>query len=188
VPPADAVPDLSLPLSTPVLLADGSGAGIRELAASDRPGVEQLFVTASADDLYTRFFTVGSAMVKRHVEHLFCNGPGTTSYVVERDHQVLGIADVERLDQACAEIAFFVAGHAHGRGVTTFVADVLPANRSMLEVFRDAGFEYELVNERGDVLVKLSTRRTPAVDAATAARHAAALARRARTPRLGAMA
>lgn len=183
--------------ATRVLLADGSDASIRELEASDRAGVERLFMTADKDDLYTRFFTLGTTMITRHIEHLFGDGPGTTSYVVERDDRLLGIADVELLDPGSAEVAFFVAGDAHGlgiatllleraadeawaRGVTTFVADVLPANHAMLQVFRDAGFEYELVNERGDVLVKMSTHRTPDALAATAARRAVALARRSR--------
>ncbi|MCD9198218.1 GNAT family N-acetyltransferase [Aeromicrobium wangtongii] len=180
---------------TPVLLADGSDASIRELEASDRPAVEELFTTADPDHLYTRFFTVGTTMVRRHIDHLFADGASTTSYILERDRTLLGIADVEHLDHGCAEVAFFVAGDAHGlgiatllleraaddawrRGITTFVADVLPANRSMLEVFRDAGFEYEFVNERGDVLVKMSTQRTPAALAASAARRAVALSRR----------
>ncbi|MCW2787924.1 MAG: hypothetical protein JWQ91_511 [Aeromicrobium sp.] len=181
------------PSATRVVLADGSEAMVRHVAAADRPAVERLFATARPTDLYTRFFSVGTAVVDLHVEHLFSSGATATSYVVERAGSLLGIADVEPVGEHSAEVAFLVADGAHGlgiatllleraaqdawdRGITTFVADVLAVNHPMIEVFRDAGFEVGLHIERDGVSVRMSTCRTPEVQAATAARHASAVA------------
>ncbi|AXT86958.1 hypothetical protein C6I20_15280 [Aeromicrobium sp. A1-2] len=180
-------------MTDPVVLADGTVAIVRELRPSDRPAVEDLFAGVAVEDLYTRFFTLGRTVVEHHVRHLFTAGTGTITYVVERDGRLLGIADVEPEGDDRAEVAFLVADGAHGlgvatllleraaedawaRGVTTFVADVLAVNHAMLEVFRYAGFEAELVGQHDDVSVHMSTCRTPEARAATAARHESAIA------------
>ncbi|MCW2771498.1 MAG: hypothetical protein JWR27_2931 [Aeromicrobium sp.] len=185
----------SAPSATPVMLADGSLAVVRGVTSSDRPAVERLFATARPADLYTRFFSVGTAVVDLHVEHLFAAEATAMSYVVERAGSLLGIADVEPVSERTAEVAFLVADGAHGlgiatllleraaqdawdRGVTTFVADVLAVNHPMIEVFRDAGFAVGLQVERDGVSVRMSTCRTPEAQAATAARHASAVAHR----------
>lgn len=187
--------DSGPPIATPVVLADGTEATVRVLGASDRASVEKLFATASAADLYTRFFAVGSHVVARHIEHVFSLDIGTVTYVVEHDRELLGIADVEPVGPQCAEVAFLVADGAHGlgiatllleraaddawkQGITMFVADVLATNHPMIVVFQDAGLELDLVSHREGVSVRMSTCRTPEAIAATAARHAAALARR----------
>ena len=174
-----------------VMLADGTYALIRRLHESDRLLVEALFAGTRPENLYTRFFTMGSAVVERHVEHLFSADTAAVTYVVERGGALLGIADVEPTDVHSAEIAFLIADDAHGlgiatlllehaaeeayeRGVSTFVADVLAVNHPMIEVFRDAGFDTELVAHHEGLSVRMSTRRTPDSLAATAARHASA--------------
>lgn len=174
------------------MLSDGTDASIRRLRASDRPRVEALFAATSPENLYTRFFTIGRGVAERHVEHLFSTDSGAVTHVLERDGTLLGIADVELEAADTAEIAFLVADDAHGlgigtllleraaydarkRGVQTFVADVLAVNHPMIEVFRDAGFDVELVNHHDDISVRMSTLRTPAAVAAAAGRHAAAV-------------
>lgn len=182
----------SLAPTPTVVLVDGTEASIRRLDPTDRPQVEALFAAVSPENLYTRFFTFGTAVVERHIEHLFAVSTGTVTYVVERDGTLLGMADVEPAGSHGAEIAFLVADDAHGlgigtllleraaddafeRGVSSFVADVLAVNHSMIEVFRDAGFDVELVNHHDDVSVRMNTCRTPAAAAATAARHTTAM-------------
>jgi GNAT superfamily N-acetyltransferase len=171
-----------------VLLADGSEAVIRPLAAQDRALVEDLFAAVAPAHLYTRFFGVGRQVVTRHIDHLFDPEAATSSYLLERDGVLLGICDIELLDPHSAEIAFLVADGAHGlgiatlllehaatqawaKGITTFVADVLATNHPMLEVFHDAGFDVRVHAEHADVAVNMSTRRTSAALAATADRH-----------------
>ncbi|MEO6605387.1 MAG: GNAT family N-acetyltransferase [Aeromicrobium sp.] len=184
----------SAPNGSVVVLADGTYASIRKLLATDRPQVEALFAATSPANLYTRFFTFGTSVVERHVEHLFSTDSGMVTYVIERAGLLLGIADVEQEDSHTAEIAFLVADDAHGlgigtlllelaaddaheRGISTFVADVLAVNHPMIEVFRDAGFDVELINHHDDISVRMGTLRTSAATAATAARHTSALNR-----------
>jgi RimJ/RimL family protein N-acetyltransferase len=69
--------------------------------------------------------------------------------------EIIGIARYDRLDGGTAEVAFHISDAHQGRGVgsvllehlaaiaqerkvTKFVADVLPQNHKMIQVFREA--------------------------------------------------
>ncbi|VXC12511.1 GNAT family N-acetyltransferase [Aeromicrobium sp. 9AM] len=177
-----------------VVLADGSLAEIRSLRSADRPAVTALFDSCSEENLYTRFFSVGHGAVARHVDHLFDRNPDTRTYVMVKAGRLIGIADVERVDESTSEIAFLVADDSHGLGVATllleraatdaraagvewFVADVLAVNHPMLEVFTDAGFRIERHADHGDVALRMNTELGAPARAAIAARHTAAVAR-----------
>ncbi|MDR7085223.1 GNAT superfamily N-acetyltransferase [Aeromicrobium panaciterrae] len=174
-----------------VLLLDGSRALVRRLRDSDRPAVTQLFASVCDQSAYTRFFTLGRAVVSRHVDHLFDRSAAVTTYVLVRDRAILGIADVEVCDPTTSEIAFLVADEAHGLGaatllleraardaqhcgVETFVADVLAINHPMIDVFRDAGYRVELHSDHDEISVRMSTQDTEATRSASLARHALA--------------
>lgn len=176
------------------LLLDGSTVVVRRLAQDDEPALRALFESTSVHNLYTRFFTVGRGMVDRHLSHLFSGSPDVTTLVVDRDGKILGVADVERCVAATSEIAFLVADDEHGQGIATllleraardarrtgtswFVADVLPINHAMIQVFNDAGYEVTMHVLGDDVSVRMSTEVTPQVVAATARRNALALSR-----------
>jgi GNAT superfamily N-acetyltransferase len=158
--------------------------------------VTELFESCSEQNLYTRFFTIGQGVVSQHIGHLFDTATDTHTYLMLKAGRVIGIADVERCDASTSEIAFMVADDAHGLGIATlllehaaedaraegvawFVADVLAVNHPMLEVFDDAGFRIERHADHGDVDLRMSTDLDPTARAATAARHAGALAHRA---------
>ncbi len=175
------------PASEPVVLADGTPAIVRLLDGHDRPGLQALFDSVSADHLYTRFFTLGRGMVSRHLDHLFAGGPDVATYVVHARGRIVGVCDVEHLSASTAEVAFLVADDMHGRGVATllleratrdahragiewFTADVLAMNHEMIEVFTDVGFTVELLPEGSDVGVRMSTEPTPGWDTARRAR------------------
>lgn len=160
-----------------VLLADGSPAIVRILVPADRSSVQALFDGMREENLYTRFFTLGRAVVSTHLDHLFGGDPDVTAYVVEAGGRVIGVSDVERLSTTTAEIAFVVADDMHGRGVATvllehaareahasgvdwFTADVLAVNHEMLRVFTDVGLDVELQPEGSDVGVRMSTEPT----------------------------
>lgn len=176
-----------------VVLADGSPGEVRPLRPSDRPAVTALFDSCSDENLYTRFFTVGSGVVEHHIDHIFNPTTDAHTYVLVRDGRVIGIADVEPCGESTEEIAFLVADDAHGLGIATllleraaadarasgvawFVADVLAVNHPMLEVFADAGFTIERRADDGDVALRMSTALTPEARSAMKARHAHALA------------
>src|SRR5207244_11709891 len=85
------------------------------------------------------------------------------------DDRVVALASWARLrNPAVAEVAFVVADELHGRGLGTrlleqlaaragavgiesFLAEVLPQNRAMLEVFEHVGFEVVRELGRGTV-------------------------------------
>lgn len=179
-----------------VLLADGSWGHVRRLAPGDRDGVDALVGSCSEASLYTRFFTLGRATVGRYVDHVFDEESPGIAYVLQRDGRIIGLANVEPVDEETGEIAFLVADDAHGCGVATllleraaedarsagirwFVADVLASNHLMLQVFADAGFRIERRRLAGEVSVRMSTDDTSVARAARVARQEAALARRA---------
>jgi GNAT superfamily N-acetyltransferase len=183
----------ALPLTSPVVLADGSPAEIRILEPEDRSTVTALFDSCSEQNLYTRFFTVGHGVVSHHIDHLFDRAADARTYVLLKARRVVGIADVERCDESTSEIAFLVADDSHGLGIATllleraaedaraagiawFVADVLAINHPMLEVFIDAGFRIERHADHGDVALRMSTKLDAAARSAMAARHEGALA------------
>ena len=80
--------------------------------------------------------------------------------------RIVAHAGFEPIDEGAAEIAFEVADGLRGRGlatllmaqlaarareqgIATFVAEVLPDNRRMLEVFRESGFPMRIVTRPG---------------------------------------
>jgi copper chaperone len=86
---------------------------------------------------------------------------------------LVGHALYVRLDETRAEVAVEVADHLHGcglatilidrlaaaaegRGISSFVAEVLPENRAMLDVFRD-GFDAQVSFSQGTDAVEFPT-------------------------------
>lgn len=174
-----------------VVLADGRDAVVRPLAATDRQSLEELFGQTSAENLYTRFFSIGAGTVQKYLDHLFSGDPSAVIHLLTCGDRLLGIADVELLGHGTAEIAFLVADDSHGCGVATllleraaadargagitwFVADILTINHSMLQVFADAGFPVTTHSEGISIHLRMSTAMSPAVMRATARRRAAA--------------
>jgi len=145
--------------ATNVVLRNGSTALIRPVRPEEADAVFEFLQGMSVDSRQLRFFTAGpdlrgaarwaTGVGKRHGVGLVA----TTGY----PPSIVGHADYERLEDDRAEVALEVAdamrGHglgtalllhlaeaARAEGVTRFVADVLPENWRMLEVFRGSGF------------------------------------------------
>ena len=91
--------------------------------------------------------------------------------------RIIGNGSYDRIDADSAEVAFVVADDFQGRGVatllleelarradesgiTTFVAEVLPENVRMLEVFRASGFPVRVHAEPGSIVVEFPTELT----------------------------
>ena len=81
----------------------------------------------------------------------------------------MGIARYDRTEGTSAEVAFNISDAHQGRGlgsvllehltvaarergITRFVADVLPQNRKMMTVFTEAGYEVALATDGEDCL------------------------------------
>ena len=73
-------------------------------------------------------------------------GDAEVAFLVEDAHQGRGVASV---------LLEHIAAAARERGLRRFVADVLPDNRRMTKVFRDAGYEAEQRFEDGVIRLTL---------------------------------
>ncbi len=161
--------------ATDVVLRDASIALIRPVRPDEADAVFGFLQGMSVDSRQLRFFTAGpdlrgaarwaTGVGKRHGVGLVATTGDPPS--------IVGHADYERLEDGRAEVALEVAdvlrGHglgtalllhlaeaARAEGVRRFVADVLPENWRMLEVFRASGFPVRLRRGREALQVEVS--------------------------------
>ncbi len=157
-----------------VILRDGRTLRLRPPRGADADALVAFFERLSPQSLYLRFH--GARRPTRQLAEPFLDPDwGELGALVgELEGQVVALASWARLrDPAAAEVAFAVADELQGRGVGTrlleqlaeraaaggierFVAEVLPTNRAMLEVFTDAGFQIARRFESGEVEVEFS--------------------------------
>ncbi|RKS68705.1 acyl-CoA synthetase (NDP forming) [Actinomadura pelletieri DSM 43383] len=152
-----------------VVLSDGGTAHLRPIRPADAELLRDFHARLSPETIYYRFFSPRPRLSDRDVEHF------TT---VDHDRRVALIATIatemvavvryDRLNDRpeTAEVAFLVedahqgrglgpvllehiAAAARERGVRRFVASVLPDNRRMTRVFREAGYRAEQRFEEG---------------------------------------
>jgi acetyl coenzyme A synthetase (ADP forming)-like protein len=143
-----------------VVLVDGGTVHVRPIGEADGPALVAFHDLLSADTAHTRFFpcepALGEAEVERvtHVDH-----DARVVLVAELGDRLVGVARYDRTpNDREADVAFVVADEHQGRGIgtallehlaaaarergiTRFVAETLPGNRRMLEVFQAAGFD-----------------------------------------------
>ena len=178
-----------------VLLADGTIASIRPMAADDREGLLDLHDRVGDDNLRLRFFAASRAAAHRYVDHLLSQSGDTAATLVATvAGTIVAVATAERLAPQEAEVAFLVADSQHGRGlgslllehlaatcrdlgVRRFVAEVLPDNAAMIRVFADAGFAITRRFDSGVVCVEMSTAASAAAVAAADLRESVSEAR-----------
>jgi GNAT superfamily N-acetyltransferase len=140
-----------------VRLRDGSSVTVRAARAQDEPALLVFLSRLCLEARRMRFFT-GAADIE-YAAHLVAATGGDRYGLIAHDEEgvTVGHATYAKLDDRRAEVAIEVADHLHGRGlgtllierlaavaeaegITCFVAEVLPENRAMLDVFRD-GFD-----------------------------------------------
>ena len=140
-----------------VRLRDGSRVTLRRVRAGDEGALHNFLTGLGAASRRLRFFT-GAADVDGAARMAANSNGGRVGLVA---HDALGTlvahALYVQLDDSRAEVALAVADHLHARGlgtilverladlaerqgITHFVAEVLPENQGMLDVFRD-GFD-----------------------------------------------
>ncbi len=138
-------------------LRDGSPVVVREVADGDLRALSSFLAGLSLEARRLRFFT-GGIDTARIAPAIAATGPGRLGLIAsDADGTILGHALSIELGDGRAEVAVEVADAMHGlglgtilverlaqldeqRGVHTLVAQVLPDNREMLDVFRD-GFD-----------------------------------------------
>ncbi len=118
-----------------------------------------MYLKMSPDNLYLRFFSMGSAVAEREAWRI-CREPvpDRAALLAVLDGEVAGCGSYELLSagSVCAEVAMAVADDMHnrgvgtlllehlislarGRGVRSFTAETLSENALMLQVFADSG-------------------------------------------------
>lgn len=177
-----------------VVLKNGSTLHLRPVRPEDAPALIEFFRGLSAESLYLRFLGV-SPFDRARAESLARTDYETRFGLVGETRQgivALGHFHRDPKNPDRAEVAFAVADALQGQGIgtslldrlarvareigiETFVADVLPYNRKMIEVFVDSGFGVRQRPEDGVVGFEISLAATPqsAERAAERARHAA---------------
>jgi GNAT superfamily N-acetyltransferase len=140
-----------------VLLRDGSWATVRPTTEQDEPALRAFLVGLCLEARRLRFFSAAADLAS--AAHLAAAADGEHYGLLAHDELgvLVGHATYVCLDDARAEVAVEVADHLHDRGLATilierlaadaeergimhFVAEVLPENHAMLDVFRD-GFD-----------------------------------------------
>ncbi|TDC91379.1 GNAT family N-acetyltransferase [Actinomadura sp. 7K507] len=152
-----------------VVLSDGGTAHLRPIRPGDGDLLRDFHARLSPESIYYRFFSPRPHLSDRDVEHfttvdhdrraaliatigevmvavvrydLLSDRPETAevAFLVEDAHQGRGLGPV---------LLEHIAAAARERGVRRFVASVLPDNRRMTRVFREAGYRAEQRFEEG---------------------------------------
>jgi len=148
-----------------VRLRDGSQVTLRPATADDEPALRSFLAGLCLEARRLRFFS-GAVDIGR-AAHLVADTSTGRFGLVAHDEMGLLVAHALyiQLNDTRAEVAVEVADHLHDRGlgtilierlgavaeqhgITRFVAEVLPENRTMLEVFR-AGFDAQIAYRNG---------------------------------------
>jgi acyl-CoA synthetase (NDP forming)/RimJ/RimL family protein N-acetyltransferase len=163
-----------------VVLRDGGTAHLRPIRADDADRLRRFYSRLSDETIYFRFFSLLRELSDKdvekftHVDHV-----DRVALIATVGEEMLGVVRYERIGPHAAEVAFniedaqqgrgvgsvfleHIAAAARERGISQFVADVLPNNRKMLRVFRDAG--YVVQHAMDDGVVRLEFELEPTED------------------------
>ena len=154
-----------------VVLKDGSVAHVRPIVPDDGDGLRRFHAGQSAESIYLRFFAPLKTLSDKDVARFTqVDYQSRVALVATVRGEIIGVARYDRLDTTTAEVAFNIsdafqgkgvgsvllehlAAVAQERGVAKFVADVLPQNRKMIQVFNDAGYEVSHHFDNGVIAV-----------------------------------
>jgi len=174
---------------TDVILRDGSTLRLRPPLAADTEALLEFFARLSDRSRYLRFHgfpALGPKLVAPFVDP---DWDERGALIGCFEGRIVALANYARLrDRRAAECAFTVEDDFQGRGIGTrlleqlvelagqvgiqeFVAEVLPENRNMLVVFRDAGFDVVRELESGELEIRFPIASTERYRAQVAARN-----------------
>ena len=149
-----------------VLLKDGRVAQLRPIVPDDADRLVEFYSRVSDESKYMRFFAPYPTLSAKDVERFtHVDLDRRVAFVVTLHDLIIGVGryDAVSADPAeadTAEVAFLVEDAHQGRGVgqlllehlaqagrergiSRFVADVLPSNTRMLQIFREMGYRIE---------------------------------------------
>jgi acyl-CoA synthetase (NDP forming)/RimJ/RimL family protein N-acetyltransferase len=161
----EAVPDEAPPYpkhwEADVLLRDGHVAHLRPIMADDERLLVEFYEQVSAESKYLRFFAPMPNLSQKdvirftHVDHR-----DRVAFVLTVANKMIAVGRFDRMTEKEgdeAEVAFLVQDAHQGRGIAQlllehlaqagrergiakFVAEVLPENSRMIQIFREAGY------------------------------------------------
>ena len=155
-----------------VLLADGGVAHLRPIRPSDAERLVVFYDRVSPESKYLRFFApyprLSDRDVKRFTEVDYVN---RVAFILTLGDEMIAVGRYDRIEDDHAEVAFLIedahqgrgiaqlllehlAQAARERGISRFVAEVLPENRRMAHVFADAGYRISKGIEDGVLAVE----------------------------------
>ena len=169
-----------------VVLTDGGTVHLRPIRPDDAEALTAMHARLSEQTRYFRFFSPYPQIPPRDLERFtVVDYDRRLAIVATLGADVIGVARYESIGPSVAEVAFVVedahqgrglgplllehlAAAARERGITKFVADVLPTNRRMLRVFVAAGFSAKRAFDGGVVHVTFEIE--PTTESLSAAR------------------
>jgi len=180
-----------------IVLYDGATAHIRPITPQDADRLVSFYSRVSDESKYLRFFAPRPELSPRDVSNYTSVDHDTrVAFIVTVGEEMIGVGRYDRVTDESfdAEVAFLVEDAHHGRGlgsvllehlaqaarergVRQFVADVLPANRKMIQVFTDAGYSVTPTYDDGVLHVEFAIDPTEESLAVLAAREQRAEAR-----------
>ncbi len=161
-----------------VVLRDGSVGHVRPIRPDDADGIRTFHSGQSEESIYLRFFAPIRELSDRDVQRFTqVDNVDRVALVVTVRGAIIGIGRWDRIDRRSAEVAFNISDHYQGKGIGSvllehlaaiaqelgverFVAEVLPQNRRMLNVFKEAGYAVHHHFEDGVVEVSFDIRPT----------------------------
>jgi acyl-CoA synthetase (NDP forming)/RimJ/RimL family protein N-acetyltransferase len=144
-----------------VVLLDGSPAHLRPILATDADGLVAFYARVSEQSKYFRFFAPYPTLSERDVQRFTqVDHQSRVAFVVTIGPDIVAVGRYDSIDDVEAEVAFLVEDAHQGRGigqlllehlaqagrergVGKFVAEVLPENVRMIQVFREMGYHVE---------------------------------------------
>lgn len=155
-----------------VVLRDGGTAHLRPIVPSDSDALQRMHMSQSPESVYLRFFAPMPQIPKKDLDRFVTvDYRDRVAFVMVVGDEVIGVGRFDRIDAESAEVAFNISDSHQGRGIgsillehlavaarevgiSIFTAEVLPQNRSMLQVFAAAGYEVSREFEDGVVAVR----------------------------------
>ncbi len=159
-----------------VAIRDGSTVHIRPVTADDEDALRRFFENLDDSSRMFRFFSGGTdlrAAAREIADVDYAQRYGLVA-VRGEERELVGQGIYIGRASGEAEIAFAVAGHIQGmglgtlllahlaevaleNGISVFVAEVMPENHRMIEVFRESGFPIETSSLPGAIHIELPT-------------------------------
>ena len=182
-------PNYPSELERKVVLSDSTRCNLRPIRPDDADLLVGFHSHLAPRSTYLRFFTFHPTLSAGEVERFTSvDYVDRLALVVEVEGKLIAVGRLDRhVGTSEAEVAFVVADEyqyhglgsllldelaqaARDRGITTFLADTLSENHTMLNVFRHSGFEMSSNTEYGTVTLRFGIGLTEAYRVALAAR------------------